>query len=119
MNIPTVGTGSCRMKRNGSVKKSDKSVRIRRKWESLPKLPFHCARFSKIGQGLKSRSVNRMGEISTFQATTTAATSICFFFMSFLEAVSTWILPGASAQLAQKQPRFPQRNLSRSQHVPP
>jgi hypothetical protein len=48
---------------------------------------FGPGRFSKTGHPHKHLFMRLMGRISTFQATTVTATSICLFFSCFLEAV--------------------------------
>jgi hypothetical protein len=56
-----------------------------------------------------------MGGISTFQATTTTATGIFSLFSCFLEAVAVLFQKKCGVVfVAQKRPRFPQRNLSHS-----
>jgi hypothetical protein len=71
------------------VKNWDNGGRSRTGGEGLPKLAFWDAWFSKTGQELKSKSVKRLEEISTFQATTVTAISISSLLSCFLEAVST------------------------------
>jgi hypothetical protein len=79
IDIPTLGSRSSLERRRAVVKKWDKETVRVGKWFVFPKYALGYVSFSKTGMPFKYLKVKQMGRISTFQATTTTATSICSF----------------------------------------
>jgi hypothetical protein len=70
------------------VKKWDNQLPVEQERERLPTLAFWSARFSKTGQRLKSKSVNRWERYPLFKRQRLLLLVFLLFLTSFLEAVS-------------------------------
>ena len=87
MNIPTIRTRSCRRNTTRGVKKWSNWTVDEGKRAILPRLAFWLFRFSKTGQGHKSKGLNSWKRYPLFKRQRLLLLVFLLFLSSFLEAL--------------------------------